>query len=338
MSEDYQIWWIDDEDSNVVAATELGNSRSDLDVEFQTPNKVDDFKTEPDLILVDWFLDQGTPSNYERGISIEAKLREKTNSETPIYGFSGESEKRLDEQFSDKRFDHGIFERADLSEPEAADKLVKDIKSYEAIRDVSGGDFRDLVDLLAFPEDDYDSLESIIPREYSDGLPQIRERPGAGLNFARWVRTRFLVTPGPLLNPTWAATQLGLAPEAFSTYCEEFTSVEVPDDLKYSGVFSHRVDDRYWESQLMRALAKLEQDADVEGSPKETWQVGFAVLGACEDERATCAVCEEPFPQTVAAKRRGENAQLPVHYRHSNVHHSREGAFKDYREISRGNE
>lgn len=336
MSDCYTAWWIDDRESNESAAKALGEARPDLNVEFNTPDNLEEFETNPDIILVDWFLDQETASVYEKGISVEAKLRETVDAGTPIYGFSGETNKRSDEQFSDQRFDYGIFERSELSTPNAADILIKDMQSYDKIRDARGEGIQSLLDLLSVPEDDHQAVISVIPREYNDGLPRNGIKHGADLNFARWVRTRFLETPGPLLNTTWAATQLGVTSEAFEEYNHKLASVEVPGEIEYSGVFSHRVEALYWESQLMRALAKLEQKSDIEASFNETWRIGKAVFDADEEQLATCAVCEKRFPQTVAARMPDKEATLPVHYRHSNVHHSREGAFKDHREIARG--
>ncbi|MDB2272847.1 hypothetical protein PM032_17935 [Halorubrum ezzemoulense] len=335
MSDNYQVWWIDDQEKHKKAAAELENSHPDLEVSFRTPGKLDDFETSPDLILVDWFLDKETQSNYDKGISVEAKLREMVDSESPIYGFSGEASKRSDEQFTNNRFDYGIFKRSELSSPDSADLLIKDIQSYEKIQTARGEDIQALLDLLDVPEDDYQGVKSVIPREFNDGLPEKGEKPGASLNFARWVRTRFLPTPGPLLNTKWAATQLGIDAEAFGEYSGQFNSVEISENLEYSGVFSHRSEKRYWESQLMRALAKLEKESDVERTIQETWRIGVAVLGVSDEHRAKCVVCRETYPQTVAARKPGEDADLPAHYRHSNVHHSREGAFKDHRVIAR---
>lgn len=338
MSDGYQAWWIDDVEANSRAADELEGQRSDLNVEFQTPDRLDAFETSPDLVLVDWFLDQEGFSNYDRGISVEAKIRE-DHPNVPIYGFSGEIEERNEEQFSRERFDHGIFERSDLSEPDAADLLVQDIKDYKAIRDVEANEFDTLLDILEVPEDDHANLKSVIPREYSTGFKSPEdERPGERLKFARWVRTRFLATPGPLLNETWAATQLGMTKDGFRMNREKFEHIDLPGDLEYTGIFNHRVEDRFWESQLMRGLAKLEKDADINLSSRETCRLGVAVLDVDEEHQSECVVCRDRFPQTVAAREGGEPAKYPVHYRHSNVHHSREGAFKDYRELARDTE
>lgn len=335
MSEHYQAWWIDDLESNKDDARELGGQRSDFDVEFKTPDRLEEFDTSPDLVLVDWFLDQEELSNYDRGISVEAKIRE-DHPNIPIYGFSGAISERNKEQFSRERFDHGIFERSELSETNAAGLLVEDLRDYEAIRDAEAHEFEILLNLLAVPEDDQASVESIIPREYSNGFKSPEEeRPGDRLKFARWVRTRFLTTPGPLLNKTWAATQLGLNRDGFEKSREKFEEIDLPGDLKYTGVFSHRAGDRFWESQLMRGLAKLEEDTDTDLSSRETCRIGVTVLDVEEEDQAKCAVCEEEFPQTVATREVGDPAEFPVHYRHSNVHHSREGAFKDYRELAR---
>jgi len=329
MSEQFNIWWIDDEPDREEQAEEILEERNDkIQVEFESPEDIEEMQTEPDLALVDWKLD--SEDYFGKGLSMEAKIRE-IHSETPVYGFSGDPSEVQDKSLTNERFDQGIFPLKALSDPDFTDRLVKDIQDYKSLSRAKGGGLDALFNCLEIPESDKKRVKSIIPREFSDGLKEDSTGEKGPLQFSKWVVGRFLDTPGPLLNKTWVATTIGIRPKVFDNYWSEISKSATRKNLEYSGVFSHQVDTLIWESQLIETIVEILSESEEHEMAQETHQMGIELLEPDEDDLSCCRVCGESFPETVAAAVEGESAEHPTHYHCSDVHHSREGSFKDYR-------
>jgi hypothetical protein len=325
------MWWIDDDPRRKKAKNSLEEKSDRFNIEFESPENIDEMNTEPDLALVDWKLN--TDGYSGKGLSMEAKIRE-MYPEVPIYGFSGEPDEAKDLSMTTERFDQGVFSFSTITGDKGfVDSIISDIEDYKTVSQARGEELDALYSALAVPKNDQKRVKSVIPREFSDGIRDGEESP---LNFSQWVLDRFLETPGPLLDETWAATTLGIRPEAFEDYWDKLLSSSDVEDVEYSGVFSHQADFFIWESQMVEVLVSLLSESKAAEMAQETCRMGANILDVAEEDISRCKVCDEKFPGTVAAAGEGESAKYPVHYHCSDVHHSREGSFKDYRVIDNG--
>jgi len=335
MSEGYEIWWIDDDESRESQARGLDEETERLTVNFFLPEEIMDRLvsdesdvSEPDLILTDWVLHQKSDFGGD-GLSVEGVIRGALP-EVPVYGFSARyHDSSFERKRSERRFDR-LFHLSDLTEPDTAARLISDIKDYRQIEDVQEEGVDALLDLLGTPSSDRtDKLPTALPHEFTGGIPSgERYESGGILRFARWVRDELLRTPGLLWDRKLTATKLGLTEEAFQgEYMDQF------EDAEYSGIFASAVGPRWWRSDIIGILIDLSQDTDVE--IQSPWRSGPQILGADESEMAECVVCEETFPETVGYLSIDTDDGFPVHYRCSVIEKTRDGVFDDLRLIER---
>lgn len=335
MSEGYEVWWIDDDESRESQAQGLDEESDRLTVRPFLPEDImgrlmsdESDVSAPDLILTDWVLHQKSDFGGD-GLSVEGVIRG-TLPEVPVYGFSAQyHDPSFERKRSERRFDR-LFDLSDLTEPDAAARLISDIEDYEQIGDVKGEGLDALLDLLGTPSSDRaDKLPTALPQEFTGGIPNGEEYEAGGiLRFARWVRGELLGTPGLLWDRKLTATKLGLAEEAFQAeYRNQF------EDAGYRGIFASAVGPRWWRSDIIDILIDLSEDTDVD--IQSPWRSGPEMLGADESEMAECEVCEEHYPETVGYLSIDDDEGFPVHYRCSVIEKTRDGVFDDIRLIER---
>ena len=325
------IWWIDDNDGREVEFADPMEKKVDsLSVEFDHPREAteglsqEDFP-DADLVLIDWMLNENG-GYVGKGLTMAGTVREHLD-DVPIYGFSSEALETWDSPATDDQF-QDTLELRDLGTEETADRLIKDIEDYRTIEAARGKGFEKLLDILCPPEDERKSVGSLVPREFASGLKtDTSDEGGSCVEFGKWVRRRFLTTPGPLIDDNWAATQLGIKPDRLQKYEENLLEAD-SGNLCYEGIFSHTENRRWWASLLVSAIIEL----NTEGKPiRELKTSAPEILEVSNDDIAECSFCHEPYPDLVAAVIEGENANEPAHYQCSHVHHTREGSFEDYR-------
>lgn len=335
MSEEYEVWWIDDDESRESQARGLDEESDRLTVHFFLPEEIMDRLvsdesdvSEPDLILTDWVLHQKSDFGGD-GLSVEGVVRGALP-EVPVYGFSAQyNDPSFERKRSERRFDR-LFDLSDLTESDTAARLIGNIKDYRQIADVEGEGADALLDLLGAPSSDRaEKLPSALPQEFTGGIPNGEEYEAGGiLRFARWVRGELLRTPGLLWDRKLTATKLGLTEEAFQEeYLDQF------EDAEYSGIFASAVSPRWWRSDIIDILIDLSQDTDVD--IQSPWRSGPEILGADKSEMAECEVCEENYPETVGYLSIDADDGFPVHYRCSVIEKTRDGVFDDLRLIER---
>lgn len=324
---DYCIWWIDDRPRREEKADHVERESDCITVDFSLPDRAieqveEDSFPDADLVLIDWVLND-EHDVISRGVSMEGIVREHLP-RTPTYGFSGEETEELQEAQNERRFE-AVFDLRGIISNEGITNLEKDLQDYELIESVRGDGFEALRNTLQPPSEGEEQLTSIIPREFSDGLQEgTKTKGGSKLEFARWVRERFLNTPGPLWNDQWLATNLGVSKTSLEPLAA--TLRESDRAVKYEGIFSHRVENRWWSSEVIGAVVEL-----VDSSVADIQQAAPMLVPEEDREIATCDYCGEKYPDTVAAIKEGRDAEHPVHFRCSEIHHSREGPFEDYR-------
>lgn len=344
MSEVYTAWWVDDDPDREESAKVFEEGSDRLVVNFERASEVAEklwFGSEStdgearttnasgaprvsnesaDIILLDWKL-------YEdgrfggTGKSIVGVLREKLP-ETPVYGLSSQPD-LIDESVFDDTFSVNKLVGA-------AGQVVSDIDDYRRI-EANGESIKTLVDCLNPPKTDIQQLERLVPREFTGGLTGKDSK--TGVEFARWVREDLLPRPGPLLDRTWTATKLGVKQDALDERKHVLLDADV-ENQTYSGVFEPSKT-LWWKSKLIDTLVDLNIEQGGNGQFTNTWEEGAELLDADRDEQSTCAVCDEPFPETVAAADAGkESATYPVHFRCSDVYKSRMGSYADFRVVN----
>lgn len=336
MSEGYEVWWIDDDASRESQARGLDEESDRLTVHFSLPEDIVDRLVAdesdvsgPDLILIDWVLHQKSDFGGD-GLSVEGMIRGALP-EVPVYGFSAQyHDPSFEQKRSERRFDR-LFDLNDLTEPDAAARLISDIEDYQLIEDVKGEGIDPLLDLLDAPSSDRaEKLPTALPQEFAGGLPNGEGYEAGGiLRFARWVRGELLLIPGLLWDRKLTATKLGLTEEAFEEeYRDRF------EDAKYRGIFASSVSPRWWRSDIIDVLIDLSEETDVD--IQSPWRSGPEILGADESEMVECEVCEENYPETVGYLSIDDDEGFPVHYRCSVIEKTRDGVFDDLRLIERG--
>ncbi|ELZ79506.1 hypothetical protein C455_07977 [Haloferax larsenii JCM 13917] len=332
MSE-YTIWWIDDNESRIEDSERLEDELNNATVQFTGPDKaIEQLNPEHeniegldelDLVLIDWKLHE--KSKFPgKGLTMAGRVRE-VYPGVPIYGFSSEIS-ALRAGAGDDQFE-AIYEDSDLKGGDNAALIESDLEDYATIEAARGEGFEALIETLNPPEDAIEALRSVVPREYNNGLrsdPNVKG--GSTIQFGRWIRSRFLQTPGPLIDNVWAATKIGLRPDQLEDYHDELNGTN-RGEITYDGVFSHRVPDRWWSTSVIGAVVAIASDREAQFGKLNTF--GRDVFEV--DELPRCQVCGEELPETVAAGRDGRDAESQVHLRCSHVHHTREGEFEDYR-------
>lgn len=343
MSEPYTIWWIDDRSDSRETADVLDEQSENLDILDIPPEEavdrvglieensddtsdIDPF-SRPDMALIDWKLHE--QSDYTgKGTSMLGLLRDKFG-KIPIYGFSAEPEDVNQERFL------RVFNVEYFTRQGAAEDLIDDIKDFEKINEQADQGLDGLISTLEPPEDRIDELEPIIPRELSNGISGHKDGEVAGLQqFTEWVWKRFLHRPALVLNDQWTATKLGLTTDAFKEKKEILYEADV-DQLRYTGVLSPE-EDRWWKYSIVQALIDIDKSRGGDGTFETTWEKGADLFAESEEELARCEVCDKVLPETIAAPSPNSDEREPVHYRCSNIHHSREGSFADFRIFSEG--
>lgn len=333
MSEEYEVWWIDDDESRESQARGLDEESDRLEVNFFLPEEIvdrlvsDDSEVSgPNLVLTDWVLHEKSDFGGD-GLSVEGMVRG-TLPEVPVYGFSAQyHDPSFEQTRSERRFDQ-LLHLSDLTEPDSAAQLIGDIEDYRNIEDIKGEGSEALFALLGAPSSDpAEKLRAALPQEFTEGIPAGEEYESGGiLRFAQWVRNELLRIPGLLWDRKLTATKLGLTEEAFEEeYRDEFREAE------YHGIFESTLDQRWWRSDIIDILIELCEDTDVDiHSP---WRSGPEILGADEPDMAECEVCKENYPETVGYLSTDDDEGFPVHYRCSVIEKTRDGVFDDLRLI-----
>jgi CheY-like chemotaxis protein len=336
MSEPYQVWWVDDDDDRESDAEGLDEETDRIEVYFKSPEEVDELLQSvdegsdidlPDLILMDWFLNQ--QSDYEgTGLALEGRIRD-TFPEIPVYGFSAQGhDPDFESRRGGDRFDN-LLPHSSLLQGNAGEKLANHISSYHEIRNVKGEGAEALIELFNPPSNvRSEKLPSALPTEFKNGIPNGEEyEHGDVLRFGNWVRDEFLERPGLLWDEQLTATKLGLKKGAFEEYQDEFKNAI------YDGIFEPQEGARWWKSDIIGILLELSDKADLEF--ESPWSSAPDILNVDESELAECVVCQEHYPETVAYRSPDSDQRSPVHFRCSEIKKSRDGVFDDLRILPR---
>ena len=98
-----------------------------------------------------------------------------------------------------------------------------------------------------------------------------------------------IARPGFLYDELWTATALGIRESALPKIISSF------DKATYTGIFAFPNIQRWWASSLAEILYQLHKPEAGEMS----WHVGRRLAGITGRDFSRCAVCNEPYPETV---------------------------------------
>jgi len=313
-ADEISLVWIDDNNDRKKDAFEIEKLNNKIKTNFIHPKTFqkgicDKTGTivDVDLFLVDYALSKKDCSSefyLGEGLSLIGLIRE-NYPDVPVYLYSGD----------DKSV---IFERLEYTARKEAEKvlplkviqdsgpnfLYMDALDYRKIRNtLLKGDAGKLIDLLLPPEDEKNTIKYVVPTELKiDGM----KPAGKSTSFASWVRQVFMKNPGFIYDSLYAATKLGMKKEAFLKKEKEFKAA------LYSGLFAKTIGQQFWWKSLLYDLVFKKDEA--KEATTDVREISKKVFGLTDDETAKCAVCTEPFPDTVGIDSTTGDRE-PVHLR-----------------------
>ena len=242
----------------------------------------------PELILVDYRLDKPTKDGVLIGLSgaaLSTALREEFP-EVPIVLFT-----KIDflgiQTFNPKvlsSIDETIYKSDILIEDgKNLDILHKLAVGYKELRNAESKTWRDLLELIEAPENDYDSLKLSEP-------PTISESRWFVFDAADWIRNTLLKYPGILYDPIHSATFLGISVDAFlsDSIQKLFTKA------KYSKMFVP-MEGRWWQSRLQEIAESIMDEKERDMILREGFPLACDQSNNTKIERSKCVYCgEEP--------------------------------------------
>jgi hypothetical protein len=163
------------------------------------------------------------------------------------------------------------------------DILYKLSVGYNELRNTESKTWRDLLELIEAPENDYDSLKLSEP-------PTISESRWFVFDAADWIRNTLLKYPGILYDPIHSATFLGISVDAFlsDSIQKLFTKA------KYSKVFAP-MEGRWWQSRLQEIAESIMDEKERDMILREGFPLACDQSNNTKIERSKCVYCgEEP--------------------------------------------
>lgn len=240
----------------------------------------------PELILVDYRLDKPTKDGVLIGLSgaaLSTALREEFP-EVPIVLFT-----KVDflgiQTFNPKvlsSIDETIYKSDILREDgKNLDILHKLSVGYKELRNTESKTWRDLLELIEAPENDYDSLKLSEP-------PTISESGWSVFDIADWIRNTLLKYPGILYDPIHSATFLGISVDEFLS-----DSIQVLfTEAKYSKVFAP-MEGRWWQSRLQEIAESIMDEKERDMILREGFPLAWDRNNDAKIERSKCVYCGE---------------------------------------------
>ena len=291
MRKKLKFLWIDDDPQREIAASslqeELGAEVFFLNVEGENIDiklhEILSKKNEPDLIVMDHFLNKTSSETFKRGSTAATAIHEKWP-ECPIISITA----------VDLRND------VDTRQRSAYENMFRDYRisdHYLTIQSIAIG-FKNLkrkrpenldalLDHFGCPIEDRERMKKILPIEIKEDKNFKDE--SFIIEVYRWFSTVLIERPGFLYNKIWAATYLGLSEKGFDSV------KKLLEPAKYTGIFSDPSNERWWKSHLTEIVA--EKTGKV-GLP---WENGRDLVEKKKALFSKCHSSKKDYPETVAA-------------------------------------
>ncbi len=253
MSRKLRFIWIDDDPDRESDATTM-QERLGAKVAFKNAKRQDLLsllseirgEAEPDLILMDHRFTNA--ENQFVGSTAAEYLRESWP-DCPIVCITGAGLEEVDSHKSALYEQVGEIQK--ISNYDSI--LISTAQSFRKLRSKPPANTGELIKYLNAPKDDYQRLEAVIP----DEIKMSYKGTGLLLLISKWVRNALMKRPGFLFDKLWAATFLGIKEESFHKVEHLF------EKAKYSGIFTHRGEELWWQSKLRSILSSLVESEKV---------------------------------------------------------------------------
>lgn len=261
---------------------------------------------EPDLIIMDHFLDNTSSKTFRKG-STAATFIHEVFTECPIISVTAVDIKK-DVDTRQKSAYEDMYPDNEIS---AHYKTIESIAlGFRKLKRKRPESIDDIVKYFDCPEEDIERFCKILPIEIKE-KENLKDK-SLLIEMNRWFRHTLIERPGFLYDRIWAATYLGLTPKGFDTVSEQFKNA------RYKGVFADESNNRWWKSKLTELVVKKTGEI---GLP---WEIGRKLVN---DKKyySKCYVSDEQYPETVAAEDETEGAQWhPMKLKYTEPHPSYE--------------
>jgi len=306
MSRKLRFIWIDDDPERESTATTL-QERLGVKVAFKNANGQDLLsllseirgEAEPNLILMDHRFTE--TENQFVGSTAAEYLREKWP-DCPIVCVTAAVLEEVDSHKS--ALYEQVIEIDKISNYYPI--LLSIAQSFKKLRRRHPKNTEQLTDYLKAPKDDRERLGAVI----TDEIKMSYEDKGSLLLISKWVRNTLLKRPGFLYDKLWAATLLGIKEESFHKAGQLF------DKAKYSGIFAHKGEDIWWQTEL-RSILSSRVESDKVLLP---WEMGRLLPDITPKDYSKCYKSSEDFPETVAYIDESATDRAPMRLRDTDPH------------------
>lgn len=292
MKKKLKFLWIDDEPQRRKFAAE--NMRDELNVEMsfvsvenqdidKSLQSVVSTYSQPDLIIMDHYLNNTLSIGYKRGSTAATVLHEKWP-ECPIVSVTAVDIKR-DVDTRQRSAYENMF--ADHKISDHYQTILSIANGFKKLKDNRPKNISELLDKFCCPSEDRERITKILPVEIKEDKNFTDQ--SLSIEVYRWFNSVLVARPGFLYDKLWAATYLGLTEKGFETVGKIF------EPAKYQGVFSDSSNERWWKSQLSEIVAEKTNSV---GLP---WITGRELVKQKPDFFSKSFKTKKEFPEIVAA-------------------------------------
>lgn len=262
----------------------------------------DIFRTkEPDIMIVDHFLNQMTnSSNISKGSTFAQILREKWPT-CPIIGISAVAN-RNDIDISNRLVYDDFFLFENFSSKFTT--LLVIASNFYLLKKIKFNNIDDILETLKPPITEVSKIKSIIGVDFNANINDL----SIYSRLFKWMRLTFF-EPGFLYDDLWSATLVGLNLSGFNKFKHKF------EKALYKGIFFDPTNVRWWKSILKEIIFK--------SFPKENsyfpWKVGRNVTKN-NSYYSKCYNCGKEYPEIVGYTDDTKKHRVQLHMKCSVPH------------------
>lgn len=293
MKEKLKFLWIDDEPQKRKGAAESMGNELDVSIKFisvedqdidESLQKILKDNDQPDLVIMDHYLNKTTSTTFKRGSTAASIIHEKWP-ECPIVSVTAvdirnDVDTRQRSAYENMFPDHHISNHYQT--------IYSIAEGFKVLKTKRPKSREALFDCLRCPGEDRERLQKILPFEIKEDNSY--KDHSFLIEVYRWFNSVMLKRPGFLYDKIWSATYLGLSEKGFDSVVDLF------EPAKFLGVFTDPSNPRWWKSQLTLILA---QKTGKVGLP---WIVGRDLVPPTKNNFSFSQPTKREYPETVAAK------------------------------------
>lgn len=343
------VWWIDDDHADANGPRNRERNKLEAEVENSLelvpihPAEFDDRvkhlsnESVPDLLLIDFRLNnkqhatKETPFYARDGVSLRGiTLGINELRDIPAYLVSMVT-RNSQTGNSDDRFDW-ILSHEQLVNGSGGALLWEDATAYKSLRKLDVAVLRPkkidkflstivpaICEQLRVPNTSLDTLQDlvtqtvriIIKKEMTLNSTDIKLVPSRLLTIARWVRSTLHRVRGPLIDDLGVATLLGTKLNYFRNVLKPRLSL---NEVTYSGIFCTTATLTVWRQAFLQWLVSKHETIQMSSLPTLA-ESSVKYFNVPDTERSTCRVCNQLWPEAIAADEDDPSVEAAVHWR-----------------------